>query len=94
MTKRKEHRVTTIWYSTGDEHRYAMEISSVRSLHRPREQRDIAEECAADFHDRHDGWECDWPRQFVLYDSPDGPALTTLTVDRETVPHFVASRDA
>lgn len=48
----------------------------------------IAQECAEDFHNEHDGWESRWPRNFTLLDD-SGNELGTFKVDREYEPSFV-----
>ena len=48
----------------------------------------VAEEAAEHFHDRHGGWECDWPITFtiVYYDGHE----VDVTVEREYRPTFRA----
>lgn len=79
-----------VWYSTGSDFRHWIETD----LDPTDEQflEDIAQECAADFHSEHDGWEASWPRDFVLYlDDEDSPAIATLEVGRDVEPVFTAS---
>jgi hypothetical protein len=50
----------------------------------------IAEECAEDYHNNHDGWEASWPVTFVMWDHR-GEELGTCEVSRETAPVFQAA---
>jgi hypothetical protein len=51
-----------------------------------------AQECAEDFHDNHDGWECNsWPYTFALREKEDGPVVGRYAVEREAVPSFCAT---
>lgn len=51
---------------------------------------DTTAEIVADlFHSNHDGWEASWPVVIALVDNV---AETRWTVDRESVPHFIATR--
>ena len=51
----------------------------------------VAEECAQDYHDNHDGWELQsWPYTFSLRGTEDGPVHVRFAVDREAVPSFTA----
>lgn len=52
----------------------------------------VAEECAANYHNKHDGWESTWPLTFILYRTEDGPERAKMSVDRETVPSFTATK--
>lgn len=81
-----------IWYMTGQHGPYSIDVLSTADIHRPLEQQDIAEQCAEDFHSNHDGWEVVWPREFVLYETEDGPTLARFEVDMEARPEFSASR--
>lgn len=78
----------TIWYNTGDCYRHALVVLG------PIEDSDhesIAEQCAADFHSNHDGWECSWPREFTVYADKDGlHVLFKADVDRDIEPVFGA----
>jgi len=48
----------------------------------------IAQDCAKNYHDWHDGWEGSWPMDFRIVNK-SGAALGTYSVDRETRPYFV-----
>lgn len=51
-----------------------------------------AQECAKNYHYRHDGWEnSSWPLTFVL-SSVEGEELGRFEVSRECVPEFSATR--
>ncbi len=53
-----------------------------------------ASNCAEDYHDSHDGWECSWPVDMVIYeytDNEDGKELWRGSVDRYNMPHFSAT---
>lgn len=79
-----------VWYSVDDGDRYAIEVPPMWSLYRPREQAQIAEKCADDYHANHDGWEASWPVMLAIYESEYSPAIATFEVDREAVPEFTA----
>lgn len=51
----------------------------------------LAEQCAADWHSNHDGFEARWPRVFALYRDRTGPAFARFTVGREYEPQFNAT---
>lgn len=57
-------------------------------LQRQLEVEDVAELCADDFHNRHGGWESEWPLTFAIYDSEEGDECCRVTVERETCPVF------
>jgi hypothetical protein len=46
---------------------------------------DAARQYAEYFHNQRDGWECTWPREFVVH---DGEQYFIVEVERETVPEF------
>jgi hypothetical protein len=50
-----------------------------------------AEDCAANFHLQHDGWESPWPLDITLL-RDDGSEIATCEVDRESVPSFSATK--
>lgn len=86
-----------IWYSSSDyedPERHMLKLPRTYDIARPVEERAIATECAADFHNNHDGWECRWPRDITLYETEDGPPLASFEVDREMVPEFWATKKA
>jgi hypothetical protein len=86
----KDIGMKTIWYSSESDCRHPLEVTDRCDMTRPREQKQVAEECAQDFHSNHDGWECRWPREFELFESEDGPAVAKLLIERESVPLFTA----
>jgi len=51
---------------------------------------DLAEEAAAEYHNRRDGWEASWPVTFEIF--RDGKSLGTFEVEREQVPQFHATK--
>ena len=51
---------------------------------------DIAAEAAEDYFRNHDGWECDWPLTFVIFDG--GEVIGKCEVELEHNPSFSASR--
>lgn len=51
----------------------------------------LAEWCAEDYWDNHDGWEDRWPKTIVLYLTEDGPECVEFEVEVEAVPQFSAS---
>lgn len=53
----------------------------------------LAQECAEDYHSRHDGWGASWPMDMKIYeysDAEDGKELWRGSVDREAIPSFSA----
>ena len=50
---------------------------------------DIAEEAAQDLFDKHDGWECAWPQDFVIL-TAHRRELGRHRVDRQDEPTFHA----
>lgn len=52
----------------------------------------LAEECAADYHNAHDGWEATFPLTFAMYETEDCPERARMIVDREDVPSFTAMK--
>ena len=56
-----------IWYSTGSDERHALKLSGWIDIHGPGYQAGIVKQCAEDFHNNHDGWECSWPREFTIF---------------------------
>lgn len=81
--------MSKIYYSTGSDYRHWIE--SRLDVTDEQDMEDIARECAEDFHSEHDGWECSWPRDFVLYRDEEGPAVATLEVGRDVEPVFTAT---
>lgn len=53
--------------------------------------RTCVQECASDYHDNHDGWECEWPVYFILW--IDGECKGKFCVEREYEPAFTATLD-
>jgi len=68
-----------------------MELPGEWCVHRPIEQRQIAEECAKDHFHNHDGWEASWPLIIALHDGENGPELCRLSVEQEAEPVFYAT---
>lgn len=78
----------TIWYSISDcqdPTRYQLEVSE-------RFSERSAEAAAHDFHLNHDGWEARWPIDITLYETEDGPPISSFEVHREARPEFLAHR--
>jgi hypothetical protein len=46
----------------------------------------MAEHCAEDYHNNHDGWESSWPLEFRIWE--DGVLVARISVERESRPHF------
>lgn len=87
--------LTVVWYSSSDceePSRYELLLRNNYDVTRPLEQIDIAKLAADDFHNAHDGWEAEWPRDITLYATEDGPPLASFEVDRECEPCFYAHR--
>lgn len=51
----------------------------------------MAEDCASDYHSRHDGWESRWPIRFRIW-MESGEVLGDYHVEREHEPVFRAHR--
>lgn len=51
----------------------------------------LVEDCAADYHEHHGGWEDTWPLRISLF-AGDGEHLGIWEVDRESCPVFSASK--
>ena len=84
-------RTKKVWYSAEESNqRHEVRIPHIYNITRPLEQRDIAELCAADYHAEHDGSESNWPLDFDLYESEDGPLVARLVVERDFEPQFMA----
>ncbi len=49
----------------------------------------LAEDCAKNYHQHHDGWESSWPITIIVY-RLDGTKLGTFDVDRDVEPVFSA----
>lgn len=85
--------INEVWYSSGSNCRHELPRATVydRPVAKDSDLSLIAERCAEDFHSNHDGWECSWPREFVLWGSEEGgEELGRFEIDRETVPVFSA----
>lgn len=50
----------------------------------------LAEDAADNFHHLHDGWECDWPLTFRVFDT-DGQKIGDFEIDRDMSPVFSAT---
>lgn len=51
----------------------------------------VAEEAAEDYFHEHDGWECNWPLEFLILDIT-GKELGLFEVDMEAKPDFHAAK--
>lgn len=49
-----------------------------------------AGQCAEDYHDQHDGWECTWPIQILLAEKEDSAVWKLFLVEREYSAEFYA----
>jgi hypothetical protein len=84
----------TVWYTVIDhdpDYRFRAELKWSCDFETPWEISMAAEDCADDYHSRHDGWESSWPLVFALYREEDGPELARFDIDREAVPQFTAA---
>lgn len=50
----------------------------------------MAKQCAQDFFDEHDGWECKWPIKIYLHETEDGPEIAKVFVELQAEPVFYA----
>jgi hypothetical protein len=50
-----------------------------------------AQEAAGDYHHAHDGWEANWPLEFALHETENGPEIARFEVHREVEPVFYAT---
>ena len=81
----------TVWYCVDDSD--PCNGHTLKTLDRPPYYWDvIANECADDYHNNHDGWESTWPLRFFLRETEDGPIVAVFDVDREVVPQFSAMK--
>lgn len=84
---------TTLYYSATDDEkatRHELTILPDYDLDDDTWNDSIAEQCAEDWHNNHDGFEAAWPRVFALYRDKKGPAFARFEVELETVPQFNA----
>ncbi|PHM51876.1 hypothetical protein [Xenorhabdus hominickii] len=65
--------------------RYALKDDK-RAISSPKH---LAEMCAKDYHDNHDGWEAYWPLDIVVF--ADGKYLGVFRIMQEYNPTFTAS---
>lgn len=80
-----------VWYSVPDvcdDERFKLSIAREADVTRPFEQEGILEECAEDFYQCHDGWECSWPLELRLFKSEEGPQLAAAKVEMQMEPRF------
>lgn len=78
----------TIWYrclTHCDESFY-----SVQTTHDDFD-RWTAQEVARDYHERHGGWEANWPLEFALHETEGSPEIGRFEVEREAEPVFYAT---
>lgn len=86
----------TIWYSAPEDMgdcTYKLEIGEHYDINCPHEQKMIADLCAEDYWDNHDGWESHWPLIFILHTEEDGEEIARLIVEMESRPTFSATHD-
>jgi hypothetical protein len=94
MTSRADvSKLTTkFWYSIGkDTTRFESYLDGPWDLTRPIELRQVARFAAADYHDKHNGWELSWPLEFSLYASAEGECLGRFEVERFMEPTYAAT---
>lgn len=65
---------------------FSTPISQLSDKHRAR----VAELCAADYHDEHQGQASRWPVVVELKDLPGGPVVSRHSVERQSAPVFLA----
>lgn len=80
-------------YGDGDEesHRHQLTMIADYDLDDDTWNDSIAEQCADDWHDNHDGWEASWPRVFAIFSDKKGPAFARFEINREYEPTFSAT---
>lgn len=81
----------TVWYSVPDccyDERFKLSLAGEVDITRKIEQEDVLERCAEDFYQCHDGWECSWPQEIVLFRSELGEKLASGWVEMEMEPSF------
>ena len=76
-------------YWIPEEGGWAGDYYTVESTWDKEELEYVAEDCAEDFHSNHDGWDNDWPIEFVIADEA-GEVLGTFNVHMEARPEFSA----
>jgi len=84
-----------VWYAVPEvcpDSRVRMKLSGQVDITRPREQIDIAEQCAEHYWSNGQGYECTWPLVIRLYSSEDGDALADVEVYMDLQPTFSGVR--
>jgi hypothetical protein len=80
-----------VWYSVPDvcdDVRFKLSLAGEVDVTRRIEQEDLIEQCAEDFYQCHDGWECSWPKEIVLFASELGDRIAAGWVEMEMEPRF------
>lgn len=76
-----------------DDSTYSLEIGDNYDIADEYDQRMIADLCAEDYWDNHDGWESHWPLIFTLHTKEDGEKIAQLVVEMEAQPSFSSMHD-
>lgn len=77
-----------MWYSIDDsEQRFEHDVGHL-SINHKLDTEMMANQCAQDYFDNHDGWESSWPLDLFLYETEDGPSVAKLSVEMEAEPVF------
>ena len=84
---------TTIYYSAyeSERTRHQVTLACEYDLSEASDIEQIAELCADDWHDNHDGFEAKWPRVFAIFIDKTGPCFARFEVVREYEPTFCAT---
>lgn len=78
-----------MWYSVNESnYRHECKTSHL-SIDRQADLEMMANQCAENFFNEHDGWECSWPIDITLYETEDDPVVAKLSVEMEAQPVFI-----
>jgi hypothetical protein len=89
---------TKIWYARqtkGISYRYSGEYNAqIYDLDDDTDQEYIADQCAEDFYNNHDGQQCTWPIifEFFLDNNPESESIFVCEVELEYTPEFYSKR--
>ena len=78
-------------YNKENGHRHEIELESDYDISDETWHEMIAEKCADDWHDNHDGWESGWPRVFAIFADKTSPAIAKFNIEREYEVTFSAT---
>lgn len=83
--------MATLWYAVdGNEYPYFVPFRTPLCRLEEHSRARLAELCAQDYHEQHDGKASRWPIIVELRELPGGPIFSRHTVDLESAPIFLA----